>query len=178
MKSFLKGLGIFFAVCLAFSLWYVILGVVIIVLILGIILTIRKNRYFASPEFQTHRQRTATLASEYNEVASYVHDIYTHGIYELGTSTNGMYSHLATVEVQQPKTWQTLRRKKTDERPRISINPLNRSFSKLNGIPSAASPSTSTSKPTCKPSKTYSASPTISRASKPQSTTCDAAKRT
>ena len=114
MKSFLKGLGIFFAVCLAFSLWYVILGVVIIVLILGIILTIRKNRYFASPEFQTHRQRTATLASEYNEVASYVHDIYTHGIYELGTSTNGMYSHLATVEVQQPKTWQTLLQKKPE----------------------------------------------------------------
>ena len=55
MKSFLKGLGIFFAVCLAFSLWYVILGVVIIVVIVGIILTIRKNRYFASPEFQTHR---------------------------------------------------------------------------------------------------------------------------
>lgn len=115
--KFLKGLGIFFAVCLAFSLWYVILGVVIIVLILGIILTIRKNRYFASPEFQMHRQRTATLASEYNEIASYVHDIYTRGIYELGTSTNGMYGHLATVEAQQPKTWQTLLRKKTDERP-------------------------------------------------------------
>ncbi|MFW7366478.1 MAG: HNH endonuclease, partial [Rothia mucilaginosa] len=97
MKSFLKGFGVFFAVCFAFSLWYVILGVVIIVVIVGIVLTIRKNRYFASPEFQTHRQRTATLASEYNEIASYVHDIYTHGIYELGTSTNGMYSHLATV---------------------------------------------------------------------------------
>lgn len=55
MKSSLKGFGIFFAVCLAFSLWYVILGVVIIVVIVGIVLTIRKNRYFASPEFQTHR---------------------------------------------------------------------------------------------------------------------------
>lgn len=96
--KFLKGLGIFFAVCLVFSLWYVVLGAFIIVLILGIILTIRKNRYFASPEFQMHRQRTATLASEYNEIASYVHDIYTRGIYELGTSTNGMYGHLATVE--------------------------------------------------------------------------------
>ena len=73
--KFLKGLGIFFAVCLAFSLWYVILGAAIIVLIVGIVLTIRKNRYFATPEFQTHRQRTATLASEYNEVASYVHFI-------------------------------------------------------------------------------------------------------
>lgn len=114
--KFLKGLGIFFAVCLAFSLWYVILGAAIIVLIVGIVLTIRKNRYFATPEFQTHRQRTATLASEYNEVASYVHDIYTRGIYELGASTNGMYSHLATVEVQQPKTWQTLLRKKPEER--------------------------------------------------------------
>ena len=116
MKSFLKGFGVFFAVCFAFSLWYVILGVVIIVVIVGIVLTIRKNRYFASPEFQTHRQRTATLASEYNEIASYVHDIYTHGIYELGTSTNGMYSHLATVEVQQPKTWKTLLQKKPEER--------------------------------------------------------------
>ena len=36
----------------------------------------------------------------------------------------------------------------------------------------------STSKPTYKPSKTYSASPTILRASKPRSTTYDAAKRT
>lgn len=178
MKSFLKGLGIFFAVCLTFSLWYVVLGVVIIVLILGIILTIRKNRYFASPEFQTHRQRTATLASEYNEVASYVHDIYTHGIYELGTSTNGMYSHLATVEVQQPKTWQTLLQKKSEERPLTYTTPPSRSFSKLSGTPSAASPNTSISKPTCKPSKTYNDSPTISRASKPQSTTYDAAKRT
>ena len=44
MKSFLKGFGIFFAVCLIFSLWYVILGAFIIVLILGIVLTIRKNR--------------------------------------------------------------------------------------------------------------------------------------
>lgn len=116
MKSFLKGLGIFFAVCLAFSLWYVILGVVIIVVIVGIVLTIRKNRYFASPEFQTHRQCTATLASEYNEIASYVHDIHARGIYELGASTNGMYSHLATVEVQQPKTWKTLLQKKPEER--------------------------------------------------------------
>ena len=116
MKSSLKGFGIFFAVCLAFSLWYVILGAAIIVLIVGIVLTIRKNRYFATPEFQTHRQRTATLASEYNEIASYVHDIYTHGIYELGTSTNGMYSHLATVEVQQPKTWKTLLQNKPEER--------------------------------------------------------------
>ena len=45
-----------------------------------------------------------------------IHDIYTHGIYELGTSTNDMYSHLATVEVQQPKTWKTLLQKKPEER--------------------------------------------------------------
>ena len=59
MKSFLKGFGIFFAVCLAFSLWYVILGAFIIVVIVGIVLTIRKNRYFASPRIPdapaTHR---------------------------------------------------------------------------------------------------------------------------
>ena len=116
MKSFFKGFGIFFLICLTFSLWYIILGAAIIVLIVGIVLTIRKNRYFASPEFQMHRQRTTTLASEYNEVASYVHDIYTGGVYELGTSTNGMYSHLATVEIQQPKNWQFLR-KKPEERP-------------------------------------------------------------
>ena len=117
MKSSLKGFGVFFAVCFAFSLWYVILGVVIIVVIVGIVLTIRKNRYFASPEFQKHRQRTATLASEYNEIASYVHDIHARGIYELGTSTNGMYSHPRHRRVQQPqKPWKTLLQKKPEER--------------------------------------------------------------
>ena len=163
MKSSLKGFGVFFAVCFAFSLWYVILGVVIIVVIVGIVLTIRKNRYFATPEFQTHRQRTATLASEYNEVASYVHDIYTRGIYELGASTNGMYSHLATVEVQQPKPGRRCCGRNPKNATRTSTTLQNRSSSKPNGTPSAASPNTSTSKPTCKPSKTCSASPTISR---------------
>lgn len=116
MKSFFKWTGIILLGCLALSFSHVILGVAIIWLIVLLVRVIRKNRYFASPEFQTHRQRTATLASEYNEVSSYIHDIYTHGIYELGTSTNGMYGHLATVEVQQPKTWKTLLRKKPEER--------------------------------------------------------------
>ena len=64
MKSSLKGFGIFFAVCLAFSLWYVILGAAIIVLIVGIILTIRKNRYFASPEFQTRSEERFSRNAE------------------------------------------------------------------------------------------------------------------
>ena len=104
--KFLKGTGIFLLVCLALSLWYVIVGIILIVAIVAIVQVIRKRRYFASPEFQMHRQRSAMLVSEYNEISSYAHELYTRGYYELGTSTAGMYSHLATVERAQPKKGQ------------------------------------------------------------------------
>lgn len=104
--KFLKGTGIFLLVCLALSLWYVIVGIILIVAIVAIVQVIRKRRYFASPEFQMHRQRSAMLVSEYNEISSYAHELYTRGYYELGTSTAGMYSHLATVEHAQPKKGQ------------------------------------------------------------------------
>lgn len=53
--KFLKGTGIFLLVCLALSLWYVIVGIILIVAIVVLVQIIRKRRYFASPEFQMHR---------------------------------------------------------------------------------------------------------------------------
>lgn len=106
--KFLKGTGIFLLVCLALSLWYVIVGIILIVAIVVLVQVVRKRRYFASPEFQMHRQRSAMLVSEYNEISSYAHELYTRGYYELGTSTAGMYSHLATVERARPQKGQSL----------------------------------------------------------------------
>lgn len=61
----------------------------------GVIRTIRKNRYFASDEFLTHRQRLAAIVAEHNEIASYAAEIRNRGSFELGRSATGNQSHLA-----------------------------------------------------------------------------------
>lgn len=63
-----------------------------------IIRLIRKEIYFGSEELQKIRSQIASHIAEHNEVAGYVHEIYSRGLFDLGSSTTGRYAHLASVQ--------------------------------------------------------------------------------
>jgi hypothetical protein len=63
-----------------------------------VVRTIRKNRYFAGEEFQAHKHQLAAIVAEHNEIASYAAEIRDSGSFQLGTSSTGNQSHLATFQ--------------------------------------------------------------------------------
>lgn len=63
-----------------------------------IIRVIRKNRYFKSDEFRGHKAQIASVVAEHNEVAKYTSEIRSRGLFELGSSSTGAHSHLASYE--------------------------------------------------------------------------------
>ncbi|MFW0787238.1 HNH endonuclease [Gordonia sp. CPCC 206044] len=73
---------------LAFSGWVVY----------RIVRYIRKERYFASDEFSTHRSRIAAFVSEHNELAHYISEIRMGETFGLGVSYTGAQAHLASFE--------------------------------------------------------------------------------
>ena len=56
----------------------------------------RMTKYFASEEFQAQKAALADVVREHNEIANYVEEIRTRGLFELGASSSGAMSHLAT----------------------------------------------------------------------------------
>ena len=63
-----------------------------------IVRTIRKNRYFASEQFQTLKAEIVAVVAEHNDVVDYVEEIRARGSFELGSSSSGQYAHLASFE--------------------------------------------------------------------------------
>lgn len=63
-----------------------------------IIRTIRKNRYFASEEFLAKKAEIASVVTEHNEVAAYTSEIREGAKFQLGISSTGTNSHLASFE--------------------------------------------------------------------------------
>lgn len=59
---------------------------------------ILKERYFASDEFLSHKNRIASFVAEHNELAHYVAEIRSRGTFELGASYTGSQAHLATFQ--------------------------------------------------------------------------------
>lgn len=63
-----------------------------------IVWKIRKTRYFNSEQFQTLRNQVSVVVADHNEVVNYVAEIRSQGSFELGASSSGEYSHLATFQ--------------------------------------------------------------------------------
>ena len=82
--------------------WYIALIVVVIVVaaavLPGIIRDVRKNKYFASEEFQQKKSEIASFVAEHNEIAAYTSEIRSRGTFALGISSTGSQSHLAAFE--------------------------------------------------------------------------------
>ena len=96
MGYILGAIGVLFAIGLAFKYWYISLLILIGIALPRIVRVIRKNRYFASPEFLAHKQEIVSVIAEHNEVSEYVSEIRNNGKFSIGYSTTGSQSHLAS----------------------------------------------------------------------------------
>ncbi|PIF04486.1 MAG: HNH endonuclease [Propionibacterium sp.] len=59
---------------------------------------IRMRKYFSSEEFLRQKAELAAVVQEHNEVAYYASEILQRGLFDLGASSTGSQSHLATYE--------------------------------------------------------------------------------
>lgn len=57
---------------------------------------IRKKRYFGSENFLSHKQKLEAIIAEHNELAEYLNDIRSTGMFTIGESHSGQYSNQAT----------------------------------------------------------------------------------
>lgn len=75
------------------------IAVVLVAWILSrIIRYIRKERYFASPEFQAHKQAVTLVVAEHNEITQYTSELRAHGTFHVGASASGAQAHLASFQ--------------------------------------------------------------------------------
>lgn len=94
--------AVIIVVALTLAYWYIVLPIGLVVLgaikLPKAIRHFRKVRYFASDEFLTHKAEIASIVAEHNEVADYTSEIRGQGSFQLGVSSTGVHSHLATFE--------------------------------------------------------------------------------
>ncbi|MFI8775376.1 HNH endonuclease [Gordonia sp. NPDC062954] len=78
----------------------VLIGVVVLLVVFGprVVRYVRKERYFASEVFLAHRSQVSALVAEHNAIAQYTNEIRSTGLFQLGASSTGAYSHLASYE--------------------------------------------------------------------------------
>jgi len=57
---------------------------------------IKMKKYFASPEFQEHKDAVESLVDEFNEVSKYVDEIRGQRSFDIGRSSTGAQAHLAS----------------------------------------------------------------------------------
>ncbi|WP_034608850.1 HNH endonuclease [Cellulomonas sp. URHD0024] len=80
------------------SFWLTVLALAAIIIANPIVRAVRKNRYFASQQFQTLKAEVAAVVVEHNDVVDYVQEIRAKGSFELGASSSGQYAHLASFD--------------------------------------------------------------------------------
>ncbi|MBS1674796.1 MAG: HNH endonuclease [Actinobacteria bacterium] len=87
---------------LVFTYWYIVIPLVLIGVVAWraprVIRSIRKGRYFASEEFQAHKDAIAAIVAEHNEVADYVSEIREQESFQIGSSATGSQAYLAKFE--------------------------------------------------------------------------------
>jgi 5-methylcytosine-specific restriction endonuclease McrA len=80
----------------------VLLAIVIVAIaawgLYRLVLYILKERYFASEGFLAHKRAIASFVAEHNDLAKYITEIRTQGLFELGASSAGSQSHLASFQ--------------------------------------------------------------------------------
>lgn len=64
---------------------------------------VRKNRYFASEQFQALKAEIASVVAEHNAVVNHVEEIRAHGSFQLASSSTGQHAHLASFD--NTSTW-------------------------------------------------------------------------
>lgn len=87
--------------------WVFVLVLLIVIVANPIIWKVRKDRYFASEQFQALRAELASVVAEHNDVVKYVEEIRSQGSFQLGSSSTGQHAHLATFE--NTSTWNNRR---------------------------------------------------------------------
>jgi hypothetical protein len=102
LKAIIVIVAVLIVVGLIVTYWQAVLLLSVIALLAFIVpkvvRTIRKNRYFAGEEFLAHKYRLAAIVAEHNEIASYAAEIRNSGSFQLGTSSTGNQSHLASFQ--------------------------------------------------------------------------------
>lgn len=96
MQYILIAIAVLFVLGLVLQFWYIGLAIAGAVALPFLILHIRMNRYFASPEFAAHKAEIQSVISEHNEIADYVKEIRDGGTFSIGDSSTGINSDLAT----------------------------------------------------------------------------------
>lgn len=89
-------------IVLLMQYWYVTLPVVLLVLatygLIRLVRHVRKERYFASDAFLTHKAELAAVVAEHNDIVKYVSELRQRGTFRVGASLTGSQAHLATFE--------------------------------------------------------------------------------
>lgn len=77
-----------------------VFGLVIVAAFLAprVIRHFKMKRYFASDEFQSQKAQLLAVVEEHNDILSYAAEIRDRGTYDLGVSSTGAQSHLASYE--------------------------------------------------------------------------------
>ena len=91
-----------------------LMGIVLAVVFCWIVLAIvaravrhvRKERYFAGPDFLAHKERSRAVVADHNDVSRYASEIRANGSFEIGASETGAYAHLATFESTGHRNYQ------------------------------------------------------------------------
>lgn len=76
----------------------VVLVIILMIAAVPVVRYIRMKRYFASEEFQSAKAELSAVVKEHNEITDYASEIRNRGLFELGVSSTGGESHLATYE--------------------------------------------------------------------------------
>lgn len=59
---------------------------------------IRMRRYFSSEEFQSQKAELTAVVQEHNDITNYAAEVHSRGLFDLGASSAGGQSHLATYQ--------------------------------------------------------------------------------
>ncbi|WP_309224434.1 HNH endonuclease signature motif containing protein, partial [Propioniciclava sp. MC1595] len=76
----------------------VVLVIILMIAAVPVVRYIRMKRYFASEEFQSAKAELSAVVKEHNEITDYASEIRNRKLFELGVSSTGGESHLATYE--------------------------------------------------------------------------------
>lgn len=85
-------------ITLAIYFWYIPVGIIAIYALIRGIRYIRMRRYFASEAFQTRLRQISSVVAEHNDIAEYTESIRNSGSFQIGASSTGSQSNLATFE--------------------------------------------------------------------------------
>ena len=98
MQFIVALIAILIVVGLLITFWYVPVTIISIWALVRVIRHFRMVRYFRSVGFQAHLGTVRAVVSEHNDIANYARAIREEGQFQIGVSSTGVNSDLATFE--------------------------------------------------------------------------------